>query len=274
MKAFAQLQDEDKFGITVTAGVHVILLIFFLIYTLSSARSLRPSFINVQFGAFKEGMQTEFAQKKEPQVATNPNPSEIQPEDPKPEKPDPVEKQVASSAEITKPVDAPDQEKDVKAEELKTPDTDKVNPTKKTSSNKKQDVIIPPKAQQAEVQQEGAKTSGTLEGSEGALDADQGKGNEKEKSAPYNLNLEGLSRDPLTQPMPTNDAGIEATIKLRFEVTPTGKLVNIIPVKKSGNPALDRQVIQILSRWHFSRLPSNVPQENQTGTITFSFVAE
>src|SRR5699024_281665 len=130
-------------------------------------------------------------------VATNPNPSEVQPEEPKPEKPDPVEEQVSSTAETTKPVDAPDQKQEVEEPELKTPDTDKVNPNKKTSTKQEQDVIVPPKAQQAEVRQEGVQNSGTPEGDEGEADADQGKGNEKEKSAPYNLNIEGLSRDPL-----------------------------------------------------------------------------
>lgn len=274
MKALNNWQDEDKFGIAVTAAVHVALIVFFLIYTFSTAHSLRPSFINVQFGTFKAGTMTEFAEEKKQQVATNPNPSEIQPEQPKPEKPDPVEKKVSSTDETTKPVDAPDQKKETKDQELKTPDTDKVNPNEKTSTKEKQDVIVPPKAQQAEVQQQGAKNSGTPKGSEGAADADQGKGNEKEKAAPYNLNIEGLNRDPLTQPLPDNEAGIEATIKLRFEVTPEGEVVNIIPLKKSGNPAIDRKTIQILNRWQFSRLPANIPRENQTGTIVFHFVAD
>lgn len=274
MKAISKWQDEDRFGVAVTAGVHVALIVFLLIYTFSTAHSLRPSYINVQFGAFKSGMMTEFAEKKKPQVATNPNPSEIEPEQPKPEKPEPVEKKVSATEETTKPVDAPDQKQEVEDQELKTPDTDKVNPNEQTSTKKEQEVIIPPKAQQAEVQQQGAKNSGTPKGDEGAADADQGTGNEKEKSAPYNLNIEGLNRDPLTQPLPDNQAGIEATIKLRFEVTPTGEVVNIIPIKKSGNPAIDRKTIQILSRWQFSHLPAGVPHENQTGTITFHFVAD
>lgn len=273
MKALEQLKDEDKFGLGVTAVVHLVLIIFFLIYTFSLGHSIRPSYINVQFGAFKSGTQTEFSEKQHKKVATSPNPSNVEPEKPQPEKPEPVEEKVVASKETTKPVDSPDQKKEVEDTELKTPDTDKINPHQKTSTKKKQDVVIPPKARQDEVQRQGAKTSGDPEGTEGAVDADQGSGNEKEKAAPFNLKIEGLNRDPLVQPLPNNEAAVEATITLQFEVTPSGNLINIIPLRKSGNPALDRKTINILKRWQFSRLPNGVPQQNQTGTITFHFVA-
>ncbi len=273
MKALEQLQDEDKFGLMITGGIHAVLIVIFLLYTFSVGQSIRPSYINVQFGAFKSGTMAEFAEKTNEQVATNPNPSDIQPEEPQPDKPEPVEKQAAASKETTKPVDAPDQKQEVKDKELKTPETDKVNPHEKTSTQKEQELVIPPKARQAETRQQGAESSGDPEGSEGAVDADQGTGNEKEKAAPFNLNIEGLSRDPLLQPLPP-EAAVEATITLKFEVTPRGDVVNIIPLRKSGNPTLDRQTIQILKRWQFSRLPANVPQQNQTGTITFHFVVE
>src|SRR5699024_6995859 len=107
MKIIKDLEEEDRFALAVTAAVHLILIIFFLIYSFSTARSLRPSFINVQFGDFKEGTQTEFAEEQKPQVATNPNPSNIEPEKPQPEKP-PVEEKVFASNETTKPVEAPE----------------------------------------------------------------------------------------------------------------------------------------------------------------------
>lgn len=274
MKVLKQLNKEDRFGLLVTAGIHIALLVFFLIYTFSLGHTIRPSYVNVQFGVFKSGTRAEFAKKTNEQVQTSPNPSEMQPEKPQPDKPEPVQKQTVTSSETTKPVDAPDQKKEVKDKELKTPDTDKVNPKKETSTKKKQQVVIPPKARQAETRQKGAESSGDISGAEGALDAEQGTGNEKEKSAPFNLNIEGLHREPLTQPLPKNTAGVEATITLKFEVTPSGDVVNIIPLHKSGNPAIDRQTTQMLKKWQFSPLPANVPQQNQTGTITFHFVVE
>lgn len=274
MNLLNKIDKEDQFGLLVTVAVHAVLAIFFLLFTFSMSRSFRPSYVNVQLGAFKTGTQTEFSRETHKQVQTSPNPSDVKPQNPEPKKPEPVEKQTATTDEITKPVDSPDQKQEIKDKKVKTPDTDKVNPRKQTTAKKKEQTIIPPKARQAETQKKGAETSGDPKGAEGAVDADQGTGNQKQKSAPYNLNIEGLNRDPVIQPLPDNEAAIEATIKLQFEVTPTGDVVNIIPLKKSGNPELDRRVIQILSRWQFSPLPPGVPQRNQTGTITFHFVAD
>ena len=250
------------------------LLIFFLLYTFSINSRVRPSFVNVQFGEFKEGTAAEFSEKVEEEVATNPNPSEVEPEEPVPDQPEPVEKQESTTEEITKPVDAPDQKQEVEEQEIKTPETDKVDPREKASTKEKEKVVIPPKAQQAETQQQGAETSGDPKGTEGEVNADQGTGNEKEKSAPFNLKIEGINRDPLMQPLPTNEAGMEATITLKFEVTPDGSVTNIIPLRKSGNPAIDRQVVRKLRSWRFSPLPEGAPQQNQNGTITFHFVVE
>ncbi len=274
MNTFQNLQKEDRFGLFVTGGIHIALLVFFLLYTLSLNQNVRPSYINVQFGAFQSGTAAEFAQQVNQEVATSPDPSEVQPEEPQPDTPEPVEEQIVASDETTKPVDAPDQQQDVDAEELKTPETDKIDPNETSNTEQEQELVIPPKAQQDETRQEGAESSGDTEGTEGEMDVDQGSGNEQEKAAPFNLNIEGLSRDPMTQPLPENSAGVEAIISLRFEVTPEGNVVNIIPLRKSGNPAIDQQTMQILSDWQFSQLPANVPQQNQAGTITFNFVVD
>src|SRR5699024_9750961 len=129
-----------------------------------------------------------------------------------------------------------------------------------------------PKAQKAKKQEKGAKTSGSRKGDKGKVNADKGSGSQKEKSAPYNLNLEGISRNPVMQPLPENMSNYDATVTLRFEVTPQGRVVNIIPLHRSGNPEVDQEVINTLKKWRFSQLPSRAPQENQTGTITFRFV--
>lgn len=273
MKAIEQLKDEDKFGLGVTAIVHLVLIIFFLIYTLSMGHSVRPSYINVQFGAFKSGTQTEFSKKEHKKVATSPNPSNVEPEKPQPKKPEPVKEKVVASKETTKPVDSPDQKKEVEDTELKTPDTDKTNPNQKTSTKKKQDVVIPPKARQDEVQRKGAKTSGDPDGTEGAVDADQGSGNEKEKASPFQLDIEGIEREPKVQPLPKNTNAVEATIKLEFKITPTGDVIAVRPIRKSGKPVLERKTISLVKQWQFSPLPKGAPQQNQTGTITFHFVA-
>lgn len=273
MNAFENLDSEDRFALYVSAGVHVAMIAFFILYTFTVNPNVRPSFIEVQFGEYKSGTMAEFSEQKNEKVATSPNPSEVEPRNPKPDQ-KPVEEQAATTNETTKPVDVPDQTQEIKEEELKTPDTDKVNPKKQVSTEKKQEVVIPPKAKQAETQQQGAEESGDEQGIQGRTNADQGTGNELEKAAPFNLNIEGINRDPLVKPIPDNSAGYEATVTIRFEVTPEGRVTNIIPIRKSGNPEIDSEVIRTLNSWRFSRLPSNVPQQNQTGTITFRFVLD
>lgn len=274
MKFFDNIDEEDRFALMVTAGIHVVLTIIFLLYTFSINQNARPSFIEVEFGEFKAGTIAERAEVKNEKVATRPNPSEIQPEEPQPEKPDPVEKQQETTQETVKPVDAPEQKEEIEEEPVKTPETDKVDPKKQTDSQEQEEVTIPPKTKKAETQQEGAETSGDEKGTTGDVNADQGTGNETEKSAPYELKWEGdLERAPVVQPLPENNSDIEATLTIRFEVKPDGTIGRIIPLRKM-NPELEREVIRTLRSWRFSRLPTGVPQQSQWGTITFRFVLE
>jgi len=267
------LKNEDRFALAITGGVHVVLFVIFLLYTFSINSNVRPSFIEVEFGEFRSGTPTEYAEEKAEQVATRPDPSETQPENPEPEKPDPVEEQESTTEETTKPVDVPDQTEEVQEEEVKTPETDKVDPQKETSTEEQKEVTVPPKTEQDEVQQEGAENSGDQEGNTGEVNADQGTGNEQEKSAPYELKWEGdIERNPMVQPLPDNTANTEGTVRIRFEVKPDGSIGRIIPLIKSGNPELEREVMSTLRSWRFSRLPSGVPQQSQWGVITFRFV--
>lgn len=268
------IKEEDQFGMMVTGGLHVVLLVFFLLYSFSVTQNARPSFIEVEFGEFKEGTLTEKAEVKNEEVATSPDPSEVEPKDPEPKKPDPVEEQQSKTEETTKPVDAPDQKEEIKEDPVKTPETDKVDPKKDSDTKEKKEVTIPPKTKEAETQQEGAKESGDEKGNTGQLNADAGTSNDSEKSSPYELKWEGdLERAPLVQPLPENTASTNATITIKFEVKPNGTIGRIIPLRKM-NAELEREVMQTLRDWRFSKLPSGVPQQSQMGTITFRFVVE
>jgi TonB family protein len=270
------LHEEDRFALQVTGGVHVVLVIIFLVYTFNIQTTARPSFIEVEFGELQSGMPAEYAEEQNEEVATRPDPSETEPENPDPEQQEPVEEQQETTEETVKPVDAPDETEEVQDEEVvTTPEADKVDPEEQTAEQETQEeVTVPPKTEEDEVQQEGAETSGDEQGNTGELDADQGTGNEQQKSAPYELQWEGdIDRAPMVQPLPENTTGSEATITIRFEVKPDGTLGQIIPLKKM-NPELEREVMQTLRSWRFSRLPSSVPQRSQWGTITFRFVVE
>ncbi|HLR24455.1 MAG TPA: TonB family protein [Fodinibius sp.] len=268
------LHDEDRFALAITGGLHVVLIIIFLLYTFTVQTNARPSFIEVEFGEFKAGKRAEFAEQKNEEVATRPDPSEVEPENPDPETPDDVQEQQQTTNETAKQVDLSDQQEDVQEEAVKTPETDKVDPEKESATEERKEVTVPPKTEKDEVQKEGAQTSGDVKGMTGDLDADQGRGNEKNKSAPYELQWEGdIERSPMVQPLPSNTTGSEATITIRFQVKPDGTVGRIIPLKKM-NPELEREVMRTLRSWRFSHLPSGVPQQSQWGTITFRFVLE
>ncbi|WP_372634171.1 TonB family protein [Fodinibius sp.] len=267
-------KEEDRFALLVTGGVHVVLVIIFLLYSFTIQTKARPSFIEVQFGEFQSGSPAEFAEQQNEEVATRPDPSETEPENPDPETPDPAEEQQETTEETAKQVDLADQTEEIEEEEVQTPDTDEVDPEKETATEEQQEVTVPPQTEQDEVRQEGAESSGDPQGRTGDIQSDQGTGNEQEKSAPYELEWEGdVDRSPMVQPLPENPTDLEATLTIRFEVKPDGTIGRIIPLKKM-NPELEREVLRTLRSWRFSRLPSGVPQQAQWGTITFRFVLE
>lgn len=266
--------EEDRFGIAITAAIHVVILIIALLYTIDSTMN-RAAFMEVTLGEFRSGTLAQQSDIQNEQVATRPNPSEVEPEEVDPEITEPVETPRNPVEETTKPVDLPDQEEEIPEEEtVQTPETDVINPETEEETEEVEEEVVPPQTQEDEVVEEGVEDSGDEEGTTGDPNVDQGPGNTPDKSAPYDLQWEGeLNRTPMVQPLPDNQTNEEAVITIRFEVHPDGSLGRVIPLKKM-NPELEREVMRTLRSWRFSRLPSGVPQEPQWGTITFRFVLE
>lgn len=266
------IKDENRFGATVTGGIHLLLIIIALLYTIDFNQDNRSAYIEVTLGEYRSGTVAERAEVRQEQVATRPNPSEIQPDRPVPEQPRPIETPQRVTEETTKPVELTKQEEEVEAEVIRTPETEVVDPQNKQTSETVEEIVIPPKTAENEKVQEGAETSGDVRGTQGNLNAEQGLGTDEDLSSPYNLQWEGeLDRAPMIQPLPENNANTEATITVRFEVSPDGSVRRIIPVTKM-NPELEREVMSTLRSWRFSRLPAGAPQESQWGIITFRFV--
>lgn len=267
-----QFTKDDGRALAVTLGLAVIMLAFSLWYTIDMGRSLRPSFIEVEFGEFQTGRLSEFSEVQNEEVATRQNPSETETEQPVEEAPEPEETPQDPSDENTKPVDLPDEVEDVVEDPVQTPETEVVDPTQQSEQQQEEEIEVPPQAQKDEQTSEGADESGDPDGAIGDKNADQGVGTDEEKSAPYELKWEGdIERAPMVQPLPTNIANTEAVITVRFEVRPNGTVGRIIPLRKM-NPELETEVMKTLRTWRFSRLPGGVPQQAQWGTITFRFV--
>lgn len=270
----SHIDDEDRFGLAITAAIHIVILIIALLYTFESNMN-RAAFMEVTLGEFRSGMLAQQSEVQNEQVATRPNPSEVEPEEVDPEITEPVETPQNPVEETSKPVDLPDQEEEIPEEEtVETPDTDVINPEVEEETEEVEEEVVPPQTQEDEEIAEGVEDSGDEEGAAGDPNVDQGPGNTPDKSAPYDLQWEGeLNRSPMVQPLPENQTNEEAVITIRFEVHPDGSLGRVIPLKKM-NPELEREVMRTLRSWRFSRLPSGAPQEPQWGTITFRFVLE
>ena len=270
-----QFDNEERFGWSITGLLHLILLLFAILYHVSFDYENRPAYMEVTLGEFQSGTLADYAEEQEEEVATRPNPAEEAPEDPDPEVIQPVETPQQPEEEAVKPVELPEQVEEIPDEEtVETPETEIIDPQATETTEELEEVDVPPQTKEDEQITEGVEESGDERGTEGEENVEQGTGNTSERSAPYDLQWEGeLDRSPMVQPLPSNPTNEEATITIRFEVNPDGSLGRVFPLKKM-NPELEREVMRTLRSWRFSRLPSGVPQEPQMGTITFRFVLD
>ncbi|MEX2462958.1 MAG: TonB family protein [Balneolaceae bacterium] len=269
------LDDEDRFGWSITAAIHLVLLIIAILYTIDFQVDNRSAYIEVTLGDFRSGSLAEYAPVRREEVATRPNPAESQPEIPEPEIVQPVETPQNPVEELSKPVELSDQEEEIISDEIvETPETEIIDPEIVDVTEDIIEEVSPPQTVEDEQIREGVAESGDERGVRGDPNVDQGTGYTPDRSAPYDLQWEGeLNRSPMVQPLPTNSTNEEAVITIRFEVHPDGSLGRVIPMRKM-NPELEREVMRTLRGWRFSRLPSGVPQDAQWGTITFRFVLD
>lgn len=269
------IETEDSFGWSITGILHLILLIFAILYHVNFNVDHRPAYMEVTLGEFESGTVAQHAEEQADDVATRPNPAEEEPDDPDPEIIQPVETPQQPEEEATKPVDLPEQIEEIEDEEvIETPETEIIDPEVTETTEEIEEIDVPPQTQEDEQIQEGVEESGDERGVQGDVNVEQGIGATPDRSAPYNLEWDGeLDRSPMVQPLPTNPTNEEAVITVRFEVNPDGSLGRVFPLRKM-NPELEREVMRTLRSWRFSRLPSGVPQEAQWGTITFRFVLD
>lgn len=268
----SHIGNENRFGLAVSGVLHLILLIIALLYHIQMNMDNRPAYFEVTLGEYQTGTVAEYAEEQPEDVATRPDPAEVEPDEPEPDVPEPEETPVEEPEETANPVDLSEQLEDIDAEVLETPDTDEIDPEALPEQQQLEEVVAPPRTQQDEQTREGEDVSGDELGTDGELDVEQGTGTDSDRSSPYDLRWEGdLDRSPMVQPLPENTEDVEAVITVRFEVFPDGSIGRIIPLRKM-NPELEREVMQTLRSWRFSRLPSGVPQDAQWGTITFRFV--
>ncbi len=238
------MEQSDWIGLGTSIVLHVGLAVLFASLTGSRPAPTQLGYVEVEFGEFSPGQPVDATEEVEetaaPEAEEEPTETETEPEEP------------ASEPE-TEPVDLPEEEE--QAEET-------VPPTEEETS--------PPDVQ-AEAEQEEAADEQEPSEDPGEETGDPGSGNQEEAAAPYNI--EGLDRDPEFAPLPEYTEQVNARIRVQVTVDPDGQIVRRVPLMK-GNPQLEAAVMEALQRWRFNQLPPGAPQENQTGTITFTFRLE
>jgi protein TonB len=237
------MRRSDWIGLGSSLLLHVGLAVLFAFLTASQPRPARLGYVEVEFGEFSPGQPVEATEEAE--KTTAPKPEE---EAPEPE---------------TKPEES---EEDPESEPVNLP------------KEKQSDETVPPTEEkttvpEAEAQPETEQQSDKQEPSEepGDESGDPGTGTQEEAAAPYDI--EGLDRDPQRAPLPRYTEKVNARIRVQITVNPEGRIVRRIPLRK-GSPKLEAAVMDALQRWRFNALPPGAPQENQTGTITFTFRLE
>lgn len=238
------MDRNDWIGLSGSLLLHGGLAVLFAFLTASSPAPQQLGYVEVEFGEFSSGQPVEAPQEDE--ETTGPEPQE---EAPEPE----TEPQEETEEPESEPVNLPE-------EQQQTEET--VPPTE-------EETTVP----EAEAQRDTAQQAQQQEPSEepGDETGDPGTGTQEEASAPYNI--EGLDRDPERAPLPEYTEQVNAKIRVRITVNPDGRIVARFPLRK-GNPKLEAAVMRALQNWKFNALPPGAPQENQTGTITFTFRLE
>ncbi len=246
-------RKNDYVGMAASVVTHGLLMLL-LSFVVTGASEVQPiGFIEVDFGPVMDGRPV--------QRSAEPDPDALQPTVTQPEQLQPE----SSAPDKARPTDVPDQT--VEDEEaVSSSEAETISPL--TEANPERTRTERPTPPRQETTPSGA---GVPEGSGGANSGTEGTGTDEQKTAPFQI--EGLNRVPVTAPVPDYSEKVNAVIKIRITVDPTGRIVQRIPLMK-GNPALEKSVMETLSTWRFNPLPPNAPQENQTGAITFRFRLE
>jgi len=237
------MSRSDWIGLGSSLFLHVGLAVLCAVLTTSNPRPAQLGYVEVEFGEFSPGQPVDATEQVD--ETTPPEPQEERPE------PETEPEETAEDPE-TEPVDLPEEEQ---SEET-------VPPTE-------EETTVP----EAEAQPESEQPADQQEPSEepGEESGDPGSGTQEDAAAPYDI--EGLDRDPKRAPLPRYAENVNARIQVQITVNPEGRIVRRIPLKK-GSPKLEAAVMDALQQWRFNALPPGAPQENQTGTITFTFRLE
>lgn len=244
------MDRDDWIGITISIGLHALLLLGLSVLNVAAVEQPTMGFVEVDFGAFSEGRPVSRAETRETV-------------DPQPEPEEPQEEQRPRPApEEARPVELP-QTRAENVERIQEPETEVVSPVRQEETRQ------PEEAEQQELTETIRPLgSGDPEGATETQQGEEGEGQEETRRAPFQI--EGLNRQAVQTVLPSYSEQVNAVIRVRITVAPSGRITRRIPLIK-GNAALEQAVMDALLNWRFNPLPPNAPQEEQTGVVTFRF---
>lgn len=249
------MKRNDWIGAGTSLGVHLVLLLLFALLTTRPEPVQPVGFIEVDFGPVADGRPVQRAEVERP-VVKDPAP---QPEPRPPSKPRAAPRQA-------KPVELPKARPVQDRDKVQTPKTEQVDPKTPAPATDTRKPEPQPEPTPAK-----SETGGAREGTTGSQSGQEGAGQEERRASPFSI--EGLNRVARSAPLPRYVDKVNATVRVRITVDPTGRVVERVILRK-GTPALDQEVLATLQRWRFNALPSNAPQETQSGIVTFRFRLE
>lgn len=99
--------------------------------------------------------------------------------------------------------------------------------------------------------------------------------NNSASGTPYAISWNGVPRALVSgdRPQFPRDAQSGGVVKIRIMVSPSGNVVSMIPLQKSGQ-RLEEAAMSAIRSWQFSPLARKYPQVNQSAVATFVFKAE
>ena len=187
-------------------------------------------------------------------VITNPEPSPVkQPDNPPPKEPDPSP---PKPAETVVPETKPQPEKTPNDTGTENTESDTQSKPDPTPSNK-------PSGSNQGNKEEGVGNQGTPDIK--TLDPDG------LYSFGEDIGGGASQRRPLSLPKPAYNVQEEGDIQFQFVIRPNGTVEFVRPKGVATKPGLVAAGKAAISKWRFSKLPSNVPQVNQRVTVTIKF---
>ena len=251
------MKKDDMYGLGASLALHLLLILAFGLMSVAATEPEPLGFIEVDLGPIAEGQPVQRAAEDRPDVEAEPEPEPVE-EEPQEEVAPPVE---------AKPVELPDpSEEIIDEEQVQTPEAEDISPVEQNDPAEVNEPEPQPEVRPRETRPLGGATGG----SSGETEGTPGPGEDVQKSSPYPI--EGLkNRSLATYKKPRYTDKVNATIRMRITVAPSGKIISSSPVRK-GNPALERAIQDAFRSWKFNTLAANAP--NQTGIVTFRFRVE